>query len=65
MSKHKQIVEYLKEHKEITSWDAIMKFKYTRLSSIICDLRKDGFDIVTINEKNADGNGTHARYILK
>lgn len=65
MNKSEKIIKHLKEHKEITPWDAIYKYNYTRLSDIIFRLRRKGYDIETINEKNADGRGTHARYVLK
>lgn len=37
--KKDEIRKYLKKHGQITSWDAITKFKYTRLASAIWDFR--------------------------
>jgi len=40
-------LEYLQEHKTITSLDAIRDLGNTRLASTICKLRKDGHDILS------------------
>lgn len=60
-----QILEHLKQGKSITQVDAIRLFKCYRLSAIIKRLRNSGYDIVTYNERNSSGTGTHARYELK
>lgn len=62
MTQKEKVLKHLKEHGSITSWEAITKYHATRLSDIIFKLREQGYDIETINEKNADGAGTHARY---
>ena len=36
---------WLKEYGSITSWQAIEQFGVTRLSAVILQLRKDGFEI--------------------
>jgi len=60
-----EVKHYLKTHKKgITSWDAIQEFHATRLAAIIFVLRERGWDIKTILEPNADGEGNHARYVL-
>lgn len=46
-TKTKKVELYLIQHKKITSWDAIKKYKATRLSAIIFNLRKKGFIIET------------------
>ena len=45
MSQNDKVLNYLKEHKKITSMDAINKLRITRLSAIISDLRDRGIDI--------------------
>jgi len=59
-TKTKKVADYLIKNKNITSWDAINKFKATRLSAIIFNLKKRGFIIETRMEKNS--NSTFARY---
>lgn len=41
------VLAYLKEHKNITSWQAITEFRITRLSAIIYVLRDEGYNIAT------------------
>ena len=59
----KQIREHLKRFKSITSWDAIKKYRATRLSAIIFRLREQGMNI---ESKRESGNGKQwVRYALK
>jgi hypothetical protein len=64
-------IELIKKHltkkKNITSWEAIIQYKATRLSAIIHTLRKRGYDIATQNIQSKDANGntcTFAKYVL-
>ena len=43
----KIVLEHLKSGKSITSLEAINDYGFTRLSAIICVLRKRGYDIDT------------------
>ena len=66
-TKTQQILKHLQKRKSITSWDAIMLYKATRLSAIIHTLRKKGLHIVTTAIKSKDVNGnevTFAKYVL-
>ena len=58
-----QVLNHLKEHGSITSWEAIQRYRITRLSEYIRSLRhEDGLNISSIPEKNED---THwVRYKL-
>ncbi len=61
------VLEYLKEHKSITSWEAIEKFGATRLSDIIFRLRKEGYEIYTQDIRTKDrygGKKNIAKYVL-
>ncbi len=61
------ILEYLKEHKSITSWEAIEKFGATRLSGIIFTPRKEGYEIYTQDIRLKDRYGVSknvAKYVL-
>lgn len=67
MSKTDLILKHLQEHKTITSWEAITKYRATRLAAIIHTLRQRGYCIETehIYKDNADGEPVnYARYIL-
>ena len=57
-----QILNHLKQHKFITSWEAIQEYRITRLSARIYELREKGYQIIT---KNVTENGkTFAEYSL-
>ena len=61
MSQNDKVLNYLKEHKKITSMDAIRWLKITRLSARISDLRERGINIdsETVYKKDEDGNPIH------
>ena len=40
-----KVLTHLQEHGSITSWDAIRLYRATRLSSIIHNLKKEGYII--------------------
>ena len=67
VSKTIKVLNHLKEHGTITSWEAITKYKATRLSNIIFTLRrKRGLDIETVDIEHIDVNGnpvTYAKYV--
>lgn len=49
-----------------TSYEVWQKYKITRLASIICNLRKEGYNIETMDVKFKNifgGSGTFAKYI--
>ncbi len=62
-SQKQVVLDHLLEHGTITSWDAIQKYRITRLSEYIRSLRQeDGLNIESIPEKNEN---THwVRYKL-
>jgi hypothetical protein len=45
LSQCKKIVGFMRLHGSITQWDAIRRFKCTRLSGRIFDLKKAGYQI--------------------
>lgn len=61
MTQNEKVFNYLKEHRKITSMDAINHLRITRLSARIADLRNRGIviDSETVYKKDADGNPTH------
>lgn len=67
MSQRKAVLNHLILHRKITSMDAINLYGATRLSAIIYDLRKAGYNIVTHTKttKNRYGNVvSYAEYEL-
>lgn len=68
VTKANQVLNHLKFYRSITSWEAIQQYGATRLSAIIFNLRKAGYNIDTQTELTKDRNGntcSYARYILK
>ena len=51
MTQKEQILNHLKNHKSITSWDAIMEYGITRLANYIFLLRNEGHIIPSENIK--------------
>lgn len=67
-TQEKEVLDYLRKVGSITSWEAIVEFGATRLSAIIYNLRKKGYNIETndVIVKNRYGNATViAKYVLK
>ena len=56
------ILNHLKKYKHITTWEAITKYRITRLSARIFELRESGHQIIS---KNISENGKRwAEYSL-
>jgi|TARA_R100000353_G_scaffold38827_2_gene30810 hypothetical protein len=53
-SKTLNILNHLKKHGTITSWEAITLYRATRLSGIIWQLKKQGYVIVTYTKSGRD-----------
>lgn len=68
MTQRDRVLRHLKEFGNITSWQAFREYSITRLSALIYDLRKDGYEIISFIEThiNRYDESTHyARYVLK
>lgn len=61
MSKTTKILEHLKSHKTITSWEAINLYRATRLSAIIFNLKKR-YNIQTVMQMDVTENGRLYHY---
>lgn len=57
-----EVLKYLQTHKGITSMQAIEKFGATRLSAIIFDLKRKGYNIVTIMKDGENRYGESVRF---
>jgi hypothetical protein len=55
-TKHQQVKKHLIEKGWIDSWTAIELFGATRLSAIIFNLRKEGYDIISVPQSSYDRN---------
>jgi hypothetical protein len=62
---HQTVIQTISNKAKPCQAEAIELCDCYRLSAVIERLRKQGFDIVTHNEKNLNSKGTHARYELK
>jgi len=68
LTQKQQVLNHLKSHNSITSWDAIMEYGITRLSHHIYCLRNDGYIIPDerIKVKTRLGRETNiSKYTLK
>ena len=61
-TKTTKVLEHLKQYGSITSLEAIEKYSATRLSAIIYNLRKKGYDIETKDIGFTDRFGTKSHY---
>jgi len=55
VNKYEQVKKHLLKRGKITSWEAITKFRATRLSDIIWKMRNRGYNIYGIWKTNKDG----------
>ena len=68
MNKTKAVLQWLQTGAGISSMEAIKQFGATRLSSIIFNLRKRGYNIETVRCEGTDRFGNpmrYARYYLR
>lgn len=61
--KTKKVLEHLQREGSITTLDAFVLYKATRLSSIIYNLRHYGYEIKSLNETNTNENGETSHYV--
>lgn len=61
-----QVLNHLKEFGSITSWEAIQRYRITRLSEYIRLLRhEDGLNIVSIPENNEEAHWVRYKLIAE
>ena len=68
MNKTTAVLQWLQSHASISSMEAIQSFGATRLSAIIFNLRKHGYNIETVTCEGTDRFGNKmqfARYYLR
>lgn len=59
------ILEHIKQYGNISTLEGYEKYKIMRVGSVINLLRKEGYNIITIIEKNKRTKKRYARYFLK
>lgn len=62
-----RVLKYMLDFGSITHNDAYVDLGVARLAAVICNLRKDGYHIITDNEQGTNRYGdkvTYARYSL-
>lgn len=63
VTKTEKVLNHLQMYGDITSWEAIQLYGVTRLSAIIFNLRKKGYDIESIPHEFTDRYGDKATYV--
>lgn len=59
------LLTHLLFHGSVTGMECVNDLRILNYKGRIHDLRRAGYTIVTKMEKNANNDGSHARYILK
>jgi hypothetical protein len=59
-----KVLKHLREHRNITSWEAIQLYHITRLSAKIYELRQMGYNISGTTEHNDETGTNYKRYFL-
>ncbi len=66
MAQKEKVLSHLEKYGVITSWEAIQRYRITRLAAIIKLLRDDGYQIDTemLSKKVGDETVRYAKYIM-
>ncbi len=62
MNKHRAVLQWLQTHGSISSMEAINNFGATRLSAIVFNLKRKGYNIETVMCDGRDQFGRHVRF---
>lgn len=62
-NKTEAVKSCLERKGRITTWEAIEKYGATRLSAIIFNLRKRGYDINSISKRRRDRYGNYCSFV--
>ncbi|MBP9742340.1 MAG: hypothetical protein KBD37_03180 [Burkholderiales bacterium] len=66
LAQREKIREFLLKHKKISTWEAIQKFRITRLGAHIYELRKRGMNIAAERKRNkVTGTWYNSYYIVE
>ena len=64
ITQEQKVLNYLKKHGSITSWEAFEHFHITRLSARIYRLRAEGHIIDTVNKTKKNEEGSVTNYAM-
>ncbi|MFN8770917.1 MAG: helix-turn-helix domain-containing protein [Neisseriaceae bacterium] len=64
LAQREKIKELLLAHKTISSWEAIRKFRITRLGAHIYELRKQGMNIIGVRKRNNKTGTWYCEYSI-
>lgn len=64
-SKKQQILEHLLAGKTLTQWECTHLYRHLRLGAVVHELRRAGYNIITVTKRNANDSGTHAMYFME
>ena len=62
MTQEQRVLDYIREHRSITSMQAFTDLKITRLSARIFNLRARGVNIENVSHTFKNGQGTTTTY---
>lgn len=63
MTQCEKVAKHLKGKGSITSWEAIEKFRITRLSAVIFVLKERGFKISSLDRESINSDGIKSRWV--
>ena len=64
VTKKQKVLDYLLKGRSITSWEAIHKFRATRLSAIVYELKEAGYPIKSSMVYEIDTDGKPIKYAV-
>ena len=62
-SQKEVVLDILNKKGSITSLEACITFRITRLSAVIFNLRKDGYDIISVQKHTTNRYGNRCQYV--
>ncbi len=64
LSQKDRVLAHLWDYGEITSWEAIKEYGITRISAVIFNLRKEGWNIENEWEHTTNRYGDAVKYVI-
>lgn len=58
------LMQHFYDYGQITSWEAIKEYGITRISALIFNMRKEGYNIVSIEQHTTNRYGNSVRYAI-
>lgn len=66
MTQKEAVIKHFEQFGSLSSWHAFQEYGITRLASIICDMRKEGYSITNNDhtvKNRLGGTSTYTEYI--